>query len=326
MERTRQETAASQLRRLFEGPLLDAFSDPAVTDIHVDPDGSVFTNTHDGRRGPHAVLLPATIHRALRVLAELRGVELEADPLFGTDFPDVEPFARARLQCALPPVCAKPVLSIRRHAAKVFKLEDFDNLSIRSPHPPPSRTLHRVVEESLNVLVFGATSTGKTALLSALLKAVSEIFPTERIVILEDTPELRVSSADKVALQTKPPRLELHDLLRTALRMNPDRIVIGEVRGPEALDLIDAFSTGHRGGFATIHADTPEGALRRLEHLAHRHRAAGRADLRPTLAAAIDIVVELRRGDKPGVFGIHRLSSDLGPRETFQFQPYGDRS
>jgi type IV secretion system protein VirB11 len=125
------------------------------------------------------------------------------------------------------------------------------------------------VREHQNILIVGGTNTGKTTLANALLKEVTDLFPTERIVILEDTVELQCLAPDHLALRTTP-TVTLAQLVKSALRTSPTRIVVGEVRGSEALDLLDAWATGHPGGVATVHASSAEGALLRLDRLAQR--------------------------------------------------------
>jgi len=127
----------------------------------------------------------------------------------------------------------------------------------------------RAVREHQNILIAGGTNTGKTTLANAVLKEITDLFPTERLVILEDTVELQCVALDHLALRTSP-SVTLAQLVKSALRSSPTRIVVGEVRGSEALDLLDAWATGHPGGVATVHASSPEGALMRLDRLAQR--------------------------------------------------------
>jgi type IV secretion system protein VirB11 len=179
-----------------------------------------------------------------------------------------------------------------------------------------SRVLDRFLDAVLaheNVLVFGGTSTGKTSLLNAALAAAAAERPDERVLILEDTFELQPSHRDVVAMRTEE-RLGvgLHELVKASLRMEPDRIVVGEVRGGEALDLVDAWSTGHAGGLASLHATSARGALERLEHLAGRHPESSQgASLRWYVGSAVGVVVGMRRGEAgPFVSEIHRVGID----------------
>ena len=146
------------------------------------------------------------------------------------------------------------------------------------------------VEERANILVAGGTGSGKTTFANALLQEIAGRFPTDRIVVLEDTVELQCPAADTLALRTSS-GLSLADLVKASLRTKPDRIVIGEVRDAAALDLLDAWATGHPGGIATLHATDPLGALHRLDRLAQRANVPPQREL---VAEAIDLVVVLQ--------------------------------
>ncbi len=290
------------LMRHLDGAVLDAFERDDVTDIHCNPDGKVRLHTHEGVEVNGATLAPESIRSVLHLLADDQGDSLTPETaFFAGRFPGDAPFRRARIHAALPPVAAAPSFAIRVHAPEIFTLSDF-------AAKEQAASIINVLAQKLNVLIIGGTSTGKTSLLNSLVQIVAELFPEERLLCLEDVPEITISLDDHLPLQTEATGYTLQDLVANALRMNPGRLVIGEVRGGEALDLIDAWSTGHRGGFATLHADDVHGALLRLERLARRHPRAGNASLRPDIAAAVDVVVELHRaGRTPRISAIHRL-------------------
>lgn len=163
----------------------------------------------------------------------------------------------------LPPVVAAPAFAIRKPAVAVFTLEDYVDSGIMLPEQ--AAILRHAVEQRRNVLVAGGTSTGKTTLVNALLAEVAKT--SDRVILIEDTRELRCKAQNLVALRTKEGVASLSDLVRSSLRLRPDRIPIGEVRGSEALDLLKAWGTSHPGGIGTIHAGSALGALRRLEQL-----------------------------------------------------------
>ena len=165
----------------------------------------------------------------------------------------------------LPPVVTAPSFAIRKPAVAVFSLADYVAAGIMTE--PQAVILRAAVHERRNVLVAGGTSTGKTTLVNALLAEVA--LTGDRVVLIEDTRELQCAAPNLVALRTKDSAASLTDLVRSALRLRPDRIPIGEVRGGEALDLIKAWGTGHPGGVGTLHAGSALGALRRLEQLVH---------------------------------------------------------
>src|SRR6266545_4016103 len=168
-----------------------------------------------------------------------------------------------RFEGLLPPVVAAPAFAIRKPAVAVFTLADYIAAGIITAGQAES--LRAAVAQRRNVLVAGGTSTGKTTLVNALLAEVART--TDRVVLIEDTRELQCKTPNLVALRTKDGVASLSDLVRSSLRLRPDRIPIGEVRGAEALDLLKAWGTGHPGGIGTIHAGSALGALRRLEQL-----------------------------------------------------------
>jgi type IV secretion system protein VirB11 len=168
-----------------------------------------------------------------------------------------------RFEGLLPPVVTAPAFAIRKPAVAVFTLDDYVAAGIMTTDQ--ADVLREAVAARKNILVAGGTSTGKTTLTNALLAEIA--CTTDRVVLIEDTRELQCRAPNLVALRTKDGVASLSDLVRSALRLRPDRIPIGEVRGAEALDLLKAWGTGHPGGIGTIHAGTAIGALRRLEQL-----------------------------------------------------------
>lgn len=204
-------------------------------------------------------LLPADGERIVRLVAHHVGAEVHAGaPRVSAELPETgERFE------GLPPVVAAPTFAIRKPAVAVFTLEDYVRAGIMSAGH--AGALRQCVASRANILVAGGTSTGKTTLTNALLADVAKT--TDRIVLIEDTRELQCAAPNLVALRTKDGVASLSELVRSALRLRPDRISIGEVRGAEALDLLKAWGTGHPGGIGTIHAGSALGALRRMEQL-----------------------------------------------------------
>ena len=158
-----------------------------------------------------------------------------------------------------------------------------------------AQILRSALDQHLSILISGATGSGKTTLVDTLLNELSLTQPQERVISIEDTKELSSLPGIYVHLVGNG-KVELSTLLRSALRLRPDRIVVGEVRGPEALDLVDALTTGHRGGLATIHAGSPEQALQRLTLLVSRNPSCPR-QIEPMVASAIDLIVQTERVD-----------------------------
>ncbi len=254
----------------YLGPiLLGAFADDDVTEIYLNPqDGAVRFDTRSrGRVESGARLDAPRVEMFLNAVAGSLGLTLGADhPRLEAELPALG-FRGSRLQGFVPPVTPAPAFTIRKPPAVVYSLDDYVAAGIVSALQRGE--FRRAVREHRNVLIAGGTNTGKTTLANALLKEVTDLFPAERIVIFEDTVELQCVAKDYLALRTTP-TVTLAQLVKSALRTSPNRIVVGEVRGSEALDLLDAWATGHPGGVATVHASSAEGALLRLDRLAQR--------------------------------------------------------
>jgi len=235
--------------------------DPEVVEIMLNPDGCLWIDRLTKGQADTGARLDANAGlRIVQVIADHVGVEVHArSPLLSAELPE----SGERFQGLIPPVVTAPTFSIRKPAAAVFTLEDYVRAGIMTAEQ--SAFLRNAVAERRNILVAGGTSTGKTTLANALLDMIAQT--NDRVLLIEDTRELQCLTRNIVAMRTKDGIVSLSDLVRSSLRMRPDRIIVGEVRGGEALDLIKAWGTGHPGGIGTIHAGTAIGALRRLEQL-----------------------------------------------------------
>jgi len=204
----------------------------------------------------------------------------------------------SRVNAIIPPLALDgPTLSIRRFAVELLAIEDLIRLGTLSSEL--AQVMRAIVRGRLNVLISGGTGAGKTTLLNLLSGFIPE---TERIVTIEDSAELQLQQPHVVRLETRPPNIEgrgavtQRDLVRNSLRMRPDRIVIGEVRGAEALDMLQAMNTGHDGSLTTIHANTPRDALGRIENMVSMTGISFPAKaLRAQIASAIDILIQVER-------------------------------
>jgi P-type conjugative transfer ATPase TrbB len=229
--------------------------------VMLNPDGRLWVDrlgegiTDSGER-----MAPEDGERIVRLVAHHVGVEVHGrTPRVSAELPG----SGERFEGLLPPVVAAPAFAIRKPAVAIFTLEDYAKAGIMSADQ--SAALQAAVLNKANILVAGGTGTGKTTLTNALLAVVATT--GDRVVLIEDTRELQCAAPNLVALRTKDGVASLSDLVRSALRLRPDRIPIGEVRGAEALDLLKAWGTGHPGGVGTIHAGSAIGALRRMEQL-----------------------------------------------------------
>jgi len=277
------------------GPLEDLLADPSVEEVMVNGPGQVYVERGGRIEATDACFADEEeLRNAIeRILAPLGRRIDELSPMVDARLAD-----GSRVNAVIPPLAIDgPALSIRRFGAARPGVRELVELGTLSESQ--AELLEQVVGERRSVLVSGGTGSGKTTLLNALSGFV---LPDERLVTIEDAAELRLQRRHVVRLESRPAGVEgrgevtVRDLLRNALRMRPDRIVIGEVRGPEALDLLTALNTGHRGALSTVHANSPADALARLETLALMaglglpHEA-----IATQVRRGIDLVVHLER-------------------------------
>jgi type IV secretion system protein VirB11 len=244
------------------GPAIAKYLDDAqVVEVMLNPDGRLWIDRlSEGLCETDHCVSHADGERIIRLVAHHVGVEVHTGaPRVSAELPETG----ERFEGLLPPVVAAPTFAIRKPAVAVFTLQDYVTGGIMTE--TQAETLSVAVADRSNILVAGGTSTGKTTLTNALLAEVAKT--EDRVVLIEDTRELQCAAPNLVALRTKDNVASLSDLVRSSLRLRPARIPIGEVRGPEALDLLKAWGTGHPGGIGTIHAGTALGALRRMEQL-----------------------------------------------------------
>jgi type IV secretion system protein TrbB len=252
---------ARMLRTAF-GPAIGAWlEDPTVVEVMLNPDGRLWVDRlTEGLSDTAERLSAADGERIVRLVAHHVGAEVHAaSPRVSAELPGTG----ERFEGLIPPVVAAPAFAIRKPAVAVFTLGDYVAAGIITAEQ--ANVLSSAVARRCNILVAGGTSTGKTTLVNALLAEVAKT--ADRVVLIEDTRELQCNAPNLVALRTKDGVASLSDLVRSSLRLRPDRIPVGEVRGAEALDLLKAWGTGHPGGIGTIHAGSALGALRRLEQL-----------------------------------------------------------
>jgi type IV secretion system protein TrbB len=252
----------ARMLRTALGPAISGYlDDPGIVEVMLNPDGRLWVDRLSGGLNDTGCrVTPADAERIVRLVAHHVGVEVHANsPRVSAELPE----SGERFEGLVPPVVAAPCFAIRRPAVAVYTLIDYVEAGIMSD--AQAELLRRAVRERKNVLVAGGTSTGKTTLVNAILAEVAKT--GDRVVLIEDTRELQCTAPNLVALRTKDGAASLSDLVRASLRLRPDRIPIGEVRGAEALDLLKAWGTGHPGGVGTLHAGSAIGALRRLEQL-----------------------------------------------------------
>lgn len=282
----RASRSSRMLRTALGSAIAEWLDDPAVIEVMLNPDGRLWIDRLGERIADTGVAMSAADgERIIRLVAHHVGAEVHgAAPRVSAELPE----GGERFEGLLPPVVAAPSFAIRKPAVAVFTLTDYVAAGIMAAGE--AELLARAVAERRNILVAGGTSTGKTTLTNALLAEVART--SDRVVLIEDTRELQCAAPNLVALRTKDGVASLSDLVRSALRLRPDRIPIGEVRGAEALDLLKAWGTGHPGGIGTIHAGTALGTLRRLEQLIQESVV---TVPRALIAETIDVIAVLVR-------------------------------
>lgn len=271
------------LRTAMGPQITGALEDPDVLEVMLNPDGQLWVDRLGAGRSPLGMLCASDGERIIRLVAAHVGGEVHrARPLVSAELP----VSGERFEGVLPPASPAPVFSLRKRAAHVISLDQYESEAILTSQQ--ADCLREAVQQRLNIVVAGPTSSGKTTLANALLAEVAKT--DDRVLVLEDTVELQCTARDQVTLRSQPGIVDMADLMRSTLRLRPDRIVVGEVRGAEALDLIKAWGTGHPGGIATLHAGSSLGALLRIEQLILE---VARTAPRALIADAVDLIVFL---------------------------------
>ncbi len=283
------ERKLEALRHALGATVLAGLEENAVVEILANPDGRlVLDRIGDGRRDTGQVLSSESRERAIRLIADYVGetVTRENPRLSG-----VLPGTGERFQAVLPPVSVGPAFSIRKRPALIWRLDDYVRDGVMSE--AQADALRVAASTRLNILISGGTGSGKTTLANAVL--AESAFADDRVFLIEDTPELQCSAWDVVAVVTRrlPVAIGVADLVRDALRMRPDRIVIGEMRdGAAALETLKSWNTGHPGGLSTVHANSAAEALRRMEDLIGEVTSQVPQRM---IGEAVDCVVHIRR-------------------------------
>jgi pilus assembly protein CpaF len=277
------------------GPLEPLLADPTIADILVNGHATVFVE-RKGRleRSPVRFHDDEHLMNIIERIASRVGRRVdESSPMVDARLPD-----GSRVNAIIPPLALDgPVLSIRKFSRTPLRMANL--VALKSLPEVMARLLEAMVASKLNMIVSGGTGSGKTTLLNILSSYIPD---RERIVTIEDAAELQLQQSHVVRLETRPPNLEgkgeinQRALVRNALRMRPDRIILGEVRGAEAMDMLQAMNTGHEGSFATIHANQPRDAIARIEAMLSMGEASGSLrSTRQQIASAITIIVQVSR-------------------------------
>lgn len=308
----------AMLRTAMGDAIASALDDDSVVEILVNPDGRLWLDKHgEGRVHSGVHLAPNEAERIIRLVASHIGQEATPDaPIISAELPG----GGERFEGILPPVTTAPSFAIRKPATKIYTLDDYFDAGMITAHQYDA-VIEAIIEKQ-NILIVGGTGSGKTTLANAILNAIAQY--GDRVVIIEDTRELQCTNPDQIALRTRAGHVTLSDLVRSTMRLRPDRIIVGEVRGPEALDMLKVWNTGHPGGISTIHANSAISGLLRLEQLvAERSNTSQRA----LIAEAIDLVIYISgRGEARKVSSIHEVSSMLSAAGEYETRPINSQS
>jgi len=295
----------AMLRTAMGEDIAALLADPLTQEIMVNPDGVLRVDRlGEGRVDTGISIEPAQVERIIRLVAAHGRAEIHADrPIISAELPPhAEGHAGERFEGVLPPIAPAPCFSIRKPAERLYTLDDYVTDGLMPP--ALADALRAAVTQRLNILIAGGTSSGKTTLANALLAEMAWV--DARVILIEDTRELQCPLPDTVALRTKAGVASMTDLVRSTMRLRPDRIVVGEVRGPEALDMLKAWNTGHPGGIATVHANGAQAALTRIEQLVQE---AVVTVPRQVIAEAIDLIVFISgRGSARRIASIARMT------------------
>ena len=279
-----QRTKSKLLREL--GPVAEHLNDPAVVEIMLNHTGELFVEAFGKGMQKVGTMTASNAECLMATIATSLGTSINKEK------PYVEGeliTCGSRFEGLIPPIVEAPVFAIRKKASMIFTLDQYVDQGIMTPFQRIA--INDAITARKNILVAGGTGSGKTTLLNAVIDQTCKIHPEHRMVIIEDTREIQCNSKNYVSLRTAN-NVNMDALLRKTMRLRPDRILVGEVRGGEALSLLKAWNTGHPGGVATLHADNCKGALVRLEQLISE---VSQTPMAPLVAEAVGLVISITK-------------------------------
>jgi P-type conjugative transfer ATPase TrbB len=284
--RTSRDRLVGKLRQALGKAICQALEDTSVVEVMLNPDGALFVERLGQGIEPLAELDAGAAEIIIGGVAHALQTEAgTARPIISGELP----FGGHRFEGLLPPIVAAPSFTIRRRASRLIPLEAYVDEGIMTVQQ--ATAIREAAAARLNIVICGGTGSGKTTLANAVLAAIVSSAPEDRIVILEDTVEIRCTARNAVALHTSD-AADMGRLLKSTMRLRPDRIIVGEVRDGAALTLLKAWNTGHPGGVATIHANSAQSALRRLEQLTAE---VSQQSMQAVIGDAVDLVVAIER-------------------------------
>jgi len=304
---------AAAMARFLGSQVCGLFADERVVEVYVNRDLVVRTDGALGRQETCLVLTEEAVRGFLNIAATREEISLAGEESceIASELP-AEIFGKARLQGMVPPLVERASFVIRKHPARILLFPEL--VATGSATPDQYAVLREALFTGDSIIVSGATKSGKTNLVNALLAELVALRPDIRVVVLEDTPEIVCPARDTLRMVTVESRVDLHDLVRIGVRCHPDVFVVGEVRGSDAYPFLDSMATGHGGGMCTIHAGSPHGALMRLNRLA-KLGAASESSQHELIAEVIRLVVQMAWvGSAPRIAEIVRVAGWLEGR------------
>lgn len=285
---TLKERAKEKLRRDLGDVIMRALHDPKTVEIMLNADGKLWQERLGERMKCIGMMKESRAEAVIKTIAGYHGKEVTR---FRPTLEGELPLDGSRFAGQLPPVVQAPTFAIRKKAVAIFTLVDYVAAGIMTSEQ--CAIIQQAIATHRNLLLIGGTGSGKTTLVNAIINEMVVLDPYERIFIIEDTGEIQCTAQNFVQYHTTL-EVSMTMLLKTTLRMRPDRILVGEVRGPEALDLLMAWNTGHEGGAATLHANNARSGLDRLAMLISMHPDAPKP-IEPLIGEAVHVVIHIAR-------------------------------
>ncbi|MBM7327372.1 P-type conjugative transfer ATPase TrbB [Agrobacterium sp. S2] len=283
---------ARLIRKLQEAlghTICAALDDPAVVEIICNPDGRLFIERLGHGVAPAGTMSALSAEIIIGSVAHALRSEADRDqPIISGELP----IGGHRFEGLLPPVVVAPAFTVRRRASRLIRLEEYVRTNVMTS--TQAGLLRNATRDRLNIVVSGGTGSGKTTLANAIIAEIIETAPRDRIVVLEDTAEIQCAAENALFLRTSD-NVDMARLLKSTMRLRPDRIIVGEVRDGAALTLLKSWNTGHPGGVTTVHSNTARSALRRLEQLIGE---VSQQPMREVIGEAVDLVVSIERTNR----------------------------
>lgn len=307
-----------KLQEALGDRLCVALEDPTVVEIMLNPDGRLYIERLGQGIAPAGEMSRGAAEIVIGSVAHVLNSEVDEDrPIVSGEIP----IGGHRFEGLLPPIVSAPTFTIRRRASRLIPLDDYVTSKIMSSHQ--AAVIRNAVKSRLNIVISGGTGSGKTTLANAVIGEIVETAPEDRLVVLEDTAEIRCAADNAVALRTSD-TIDMARLLKSTMRLRPDRIIVGEVRDGAALTLLKSWNTGHPGGVTTIHSNSAGSALQRLEQLTAE---VSQQPMQAVIGEAVDLIVSIERTAKgrrvTDVLHVEKFAA--GRYEIQSFASEGDR-